>query len=111
MRPLIFASLQPELAEAKGVPLRFVSTAFLAIVALAVSECAQIVGVLLVFTLMVGPPAAAQRLTTGLWSGLIACRRARLGRSLARPYARLLHRLAGELLHRGAERGSAISPP
>ncbi|MSO66845.1 MAG: metal ABC transporter permease [Pseudolabrys sp.] len=71
MRPLIFASLQPELAEAKGVPLRFVSTAFLAIVALAVSECAQIVGVLLVFTLMVGPPAAAQRVTTGLRSGLI----------------------------------------
>jgi zinc/manganese transport system permease protein len=70
MRPLIFASLQPELAEAKGVPLRFISTAFLAIVALAVSECAQIVGVLLVFTLMVGPPAAAQRVTTGLWSGL-----------------------------------------
>jgi zinc/manganese transport system permease protein len=71
MRPLIFASLQPELAEAKGVPLRFISTAFLAIVALAVSACAQIVGVLLVFTLMVGPPAAAQRITTGLWSGLI----------------------------------------
>src|SRR6185436_3928507 len=70
MRPLIFASLQPELAEAKGVPLRFVSTAFLAIVAVAVSACAQIVGVLLVFTLMVGPPAAAQRVTTGLWSGL-----------------------------------------
>jgi zinc/manganese transport system permease protein len=72
MRPLIFATLQPELAEAKGVPMRFVSTAFLAIVALAVSQCAQIVGVLLVFTLMVGPPAAAQRLTTGLWSGLVA---------------------------------------
>ena len=35
------------------------------------SECAQIVGVLLVFTLMVGPPAAAQRVTTGLWSGLL----------------------------------------
>ena len=70
MRPLIFASLQPELAEAKGVPLRFISTAFLAIVALAVSECAQIVGVLLVFTLMVGPPAAAQRIAGGLWSGL-----------------------------------------
>jgi zinc/manganese transport system permease protein len=70
MRPLIFASLQPELAEAKGVPLRFISTAFLAIVALAVSESAQIVGILLVFSLMVGPPAAAQRLTTGLWSGM-----------------------------------------
>ena len=69
-RPLVFASLQPELAEAKGVPLRLVSTAFLAIVATAVSECAQIVGVLLVFTLMVGPPATAQQLTTRLWSGL-----------------------------------------
>jgi zinc/manganese transport system permease protein len=45
--------------------------AFLAIVALAVSECAQIVGVLLVFTLMVGPPAAAQHVTSGLWSGLL----------------------------------------
>jgi zinc/manganese transport system permease protein len=71
MRPLVFASLQPELAEAKGVPLRVVSTAFLAIVALAVSESAQIVGVLLVFSLMVGPPATAQRLATGLWNGLI----------------------------------------
>ena len=71
MRPLIFASLQPELAEAKGVPLRFISTAFLAIVALAVAACAQIVGVLMVFTLMVGPAAAAQRLATGLWAGLM----------------------------------------
>ena len=71
MRPLIFASLQPELAEANGVPLRFVSTAFLAIVALAVSESAQIVGILLVFSLMVGPPATAQRLVTGLWSGIV----------------------------------------
>jgi len=70
MRPLIFASLQPELAEAKGVPLRFISTAFLAIVALAVSESAQIVGILLVFSLMVGPPAAAQLLVTGLWAGM-----------------------------------------
>jgi zinc/manganese transport system permease protein len=71
MRPLIFATLQPELAEAKGVPLRLVSTAFLVIVALAVSQSAQIVGVLLVFALMVGPPATAQRLATGLWSGMI----------------------------------------
>ena len=71
MRPLIFASLQPELAEAKGVPLRFVSTAFMAIVALAVAESAQIVGILLVFALMVGPPATAQRLVTGLWGGML----------------------------------------
>ena len=71
MRPLIFATLQPELAEAKGVPLRLVSTVFLVIVALAASQSAQIVGVLLVFALMVGPPATAQRLTTGLWSGML----------------------------------------
>jgi zinc/manganese transport system permease protein len=69
-RPLLFLSLQPELAEAKGVPARFVSTAFLMIVAIAVAECAQIVGVLLVFTLMVGPAAAAQRLTTHVGNGV-----------------------------------------
>jgi zinc/manganese transport system permease protein len=88
MRPLIFSSLQPELAEAKGVPVRFLSVAFLAIVALAVSESAQIVGVLLVFALMVGPPATAQRLASGLWSGIalsaaIALAEAWLGVSVA----------------------------
>src|SRR5579871_5096512 len=69
-RPLIFASLQSELAEARGVPVRFVSVAFLAIVGIAVAECAQIVGVLLVFTLMVGPAAAAQNLSRRLWGGM-----------------------------------------
>ena len=69
-RPLIFASLQAELAEARGVPLRLVAVAFLAIVAVAVAECAQIVGVLLVFTLMVGPAAAAQNFSRRLAPGL-----------------------------------------
>ena len=69
-RPLLFASLQPELAEAKGVSLRTVSVLFLAVVALAVAQCAQIVGVLLVFALMVGPAAAAQRITTRFWHGI-----------------------------------------
>ncbi|SAL72601.1 ABC transporter permease [Caballeronia peredens] len=71
MRPLMFASLQPELAEAKGVSLRLVSVLFLAITALAVAACTQIVGVLLVFALMVGPAAAAQNVTTRLSSGLV----------------------------------------
>ncbi len=70
-RPLLFASLQPELAEAKGVPLRLYSVLFLAIVALATAECAQIVGVLLVFSLMVGPAATAQRLTDGVGRGIM----------------------------------------
>jgi zinc/manganese transport system permease protein len=70
-RPLLFGSLQPELAEAKGVPLRLLSVAFLAIVGVAVAECAQIVGVLLVFTLMVGPASAAQNLTTRFSTGIL----------------------------------------
>jgi zinc/manganese transport system permease protein len=70
-RPLLFATLQPELAEAKGVSLRWVSILFLTIVSIAVAECAQIVGVLLVFTLMVGPAATAQNVTTRLARGVV----------------------------------------
>lgn len=88
MRPLLFATLQPELAEAKGVSLRRVSVLFLAIAALAVAACTQIVGVLLVFTLMVGPAAAAQNLSTRLSTGvglaaLFALAQAWLGVTLA----------------------------
>ncbi len=88
MRPLLFASLQPELAEAKGVSLRLVSMLFLTIAALAVAACTHIVGVLLVFTLMVGPAAAAQnpstRLSTGLLlAALVALAQAWLGVTLA----------------------------
>ncbi len=70
-RPLLFASLQPQLAEAKGVSPRLYSVLFLAIVALTTAECAQIVGVLLVFALMVGPAAAAQQVTRRVGSGIV----------------------------------------
>lgn len=69
-RPLLFATLQPELAEAKGVSPRLLGTLFLALVALAVAQSIQVVGVLLVFTLLVGPAAAAQRLTTRITTGV-----------------------------------------
>jgi zinc/manganese transport system permease protein len=69
-RPLIFVTLQPELAEAKGVSSRLIGTLFLALVALATAQSIQIVGVLLVFTLMVGPAAAAQLLTRRLAVGI-----------------------------------------
>ncbi len=87
-RPLLFATLQPELAEARGVSLRLLSVLFLALVALATAACAQVVGVLLVFTLMVGPAAAAQRLTARLGRGLalsvaLALAQAWLGVALA----------------------------
>ncbi|MGO3517613.1 MAG: metal ABC transporter permease [Acetobacter cibinongensis] len=61
-RPLLFASLQPELAEAKGVSIRLLDVIFLALVALATAECAQITGILLVFTLMVAPAATLLRM-------------------------------------------------
>ncbi len=70
-RPLLFVSLQPELAEARGVSPRLYSVLFLAIVALTTAECAQIVGVLLVFALMVGPAAAALRWTHTVLSGVV----------------------------------------
>ena len=69
-RPLLFATLAPELAEAKGVSLRVTSVLFLVIVAVAVAEAAQIVGVLLVFALMVAPAAASLRLTSRVGYGV-----------------------------------------
>jgi len=62
-RPLRFASVDPEAAEARGVPVRLLSTVFLLLLALAVSEAVQVVGVLLILTLLIVPSAAAQRLT------------------------------------------------
>lgn len=69
-RPLLFATLQPELADARGVSPRWVGVVFLAVAALAVAQSVQIVGVLLVFALMVGPPAAAQLITSRVMPGL-----------------------------------------
>jgi zinc/manganese transport system permease protein len=69
-RPLLFATLEPELAQAKGVNLRLVSTLFYMLVAVAVAMASQIVGVLLVFTLLIGPPAIALRFCRTVWPGL-----------------------------------------
>jgi zinc/manganese transport system permease protein len=78
-RPLLFASIQPEVAEARGVRLRALAVLFLGIVALATAECTQIVGVLLVFTLMVGPAAAAQLMTGRFGRGVIVATALALG--------------------------------
>ena len=61
-RPLLFASLDEEVAEAKGMPMVFLGTAFMLLVAVAVSISVQMVGVLLIFSLMVTPAATAQYL-------------------------------------------------
>ena len=62
-RPLIFSSVDPEIAAARGVPLRALSVAIFLLLALTTAEAIQVVGVLLVLTLVITPAAAAQRLT------------------------------------------------
>lgn len=63
-RPLLFASTDPEVAEAKGVPTKLLGIIFLFILALTVTSAAQIVGTLLVLSLAITPAAAAQRFTS-----------------------------------------------
>ncbi len=62
-RPLLFASVDPESAEARGVSLRLLSVILLLLVALTTAEAIQVVGVLLVLTLVITPAAAATHLT------------------------------------------------
>jgi len=63
-RPLLFSSVDEELASAKGVPITLLSVAFMAILAVAVTEAVQVVGVLLIFALIVTPAAIAIRFTS-----------------------------------------------
>jgi zinc/manganese transport system permease protein len=84
-RPLLFASLDEDVAEAKGMPMLFLGVIFMLLVASATSFAVQVVGVLLIFSLMVTPAATAQQLAkrpqrviiisvvialTATWSGL-----------------------------------------
>jgi zinc/manganese transport system permease protein len=61
-RPLLFSSYDPELAQARGVPVRELAIVFLALLAVVVSISVQIIGILLIFTLLIGPAATARRL-------------------------------------------------
>ena len=72
-RPLLFASLDEEVAEAKGMPMLFLGTAFMIVVAVAVSFAVQVTGVLLIFSLMVTPAATAQYLSRRpMWAIIIS---------------------------------------
>src|SRR5207253_287385 len=63
-RPLFFASLEPDVAAARGVPVRTLAFGYLVLLALAVAVAVQVVGVLLIFALLVTPAAIAQYVTT-----------------------------------------------
>ena len=69
-RPLLFASVDPDAAEARGVNVRAISVVFLVLVALSVAVTVQVVGTLLIFALLVTPGAAAQQLTARPAAGL-----------------------------------------
>jgi len=67
-RPLSFASLDAEVAAARGVPVRAISIAFMLLLGLAVAASIQIVGALLVLSILVTPAAAALRISSSpLW--------------------------------------------
>jgi zinc/manganese transport system permease protein len=69
-RPLLFATIDRELARASGVPVVVVELIFMLVLALAIAATSQITGALLVFALLVAPPACAQRLTCAALPGL-----------------------------------------
>ena len=62
-RPLMFASIDAEIATARGVPIRALSIVFMILLGLTVAVAVQIVGALLVLALLVTPAAAAMRVT------------------------------------------------
>lgn len=70
-RPLLFASVDPDVAAARGVRVRVLGAVFLVLLGVAVAEASQITGSLLVFALLVMPAAAAQRFTARPSLGLV----------------------------------------
>jgi zinc/manganese transport system permease protein len=62
-RPLLFASVDPEVAAASGLPVRALAVVFLLLLGVAAAEASQITGSLLVFALLVLPPATSQVIT------------------------------------------------
>ena len=63
-RPLMLASVAPEVAEAQGVSTERVELIFLGLIALVTTMAVPVVGALLIFSLLIGPPAAARSLTS-----------------------------------------------
>jgi zinc/manganese transport system permease protein len=69
-RPLTYATVERDVARASGVPVGLLDVVFLLILALAIAATSQITGALLVFALLVAPPACAQQITMRPLAGL-----------------------------------------
>jgi zinc/manganese transport system permease protein len=70
-RPLLFASIDPDVARASGIPTRLLGLGFLLVLGLSVAETSQVTGALLVFALLVTPAATAHQLTARPWVGIL----------------------------------------
>ncbi|MGZ4168269.1 MAG: metal ABC transporter permease [Solirubrobacteraceae bacterium] len=70
-RPLLFSSIDRETARAGGVPVATLDAVFLVVLGLAIAATSQLTGALLVFALLVAPPAAAQQITLRPLAGLV----------------------------------------
>jgi len=69
-RRLLFASIQPRLAEGRGLSIPALSSAFMAVLAISVTLASQVVGILLVFTLVIAPAGIAVRVCRSFWPGI-----------------------------------------
>ncbi len=69
-RPLLFISLAPDVAAAKGVPARLLSVGFVALLGVVAAVATQAIGALLLLGLLTGPAAAAHRLTGRPFAGI-----------------------------------------
>jgi zinc/manganese transport system permease protein len=69
-RPLLFASIDPGVAEARGVPVRALNVVFLVATGIMVAQLVQVVGALLLLGLITMPAATAHRLTTRPWRAM-----------------------------------------
>jgi zinc/manganese transport system permease protein len=126
-RPLLFASVDPAVAAARGIPVRLLGAVFLGLAGASAAEASQAVGALLLFGLLAAPPAAALRLTSRPWralalSGLLAVLAVWVGLAVSYAAPRLppsftimtaatleygLAMLAGLLPARAVDRGAA----
>lgn len=69
-RPLLFGSLDPEVARSLGLPLRAIGVGFFVLLAVVAAEATQAVGALLLLGLLAAPGGAARLLTESPWRGL-----------------------------------------
>ena len=117
-RPLLLSSALPDSAQARGIAPFAIELGFLLLVALATTMTVPVVGTALIFSLMIGPPAAARAFTNRPWVAIMLSVGDRADRRLGGDRAVLPDQLAGRVLRRHGQRrglrhgtGLALRPP